>query len=271
MSEREVQHSYTFRQPWRVVARAYLAKYPHPKLSHVESVDTLERYVDQDGNLVSTRILISSFMKFSSVAGLEQSVVDPKAQSITLFTRNLSYTSYSLSKEWCSYIAKEENYTEYILRAKVKASRTLSLLMSPLMSTIAGNFRKGTKVLEDIMYNRMGIPKYSNYDEFADQWNQLRDLKKKLKMLKKSLNYTHILQNAPADVLREIIEILSKQKAEAEVTFRYLKEFADMQRVDELTACLTYQDKKILKEMLEKLKEKFGQTTDEIMAKYGFS
>jgi hypothetical protein len=44
-----------------------------------------------------------------------------------------------------------------------------------------------------------------------------------------------------------------------------------MQRVDELTACLTYQDKKILKEMLEKLKEKFGQTTDEIMAKYGFS
>jgi hypothetical protein len=90
-------------------------------------------------------------------------------------------------------------------------------------------------------------------------------------MLKKSLNYTHILQNAPADVLREIIEILSKQKAEAEVTFRYLKEFADMQRVDELTACLTYQDKKILKEMLEKLKEKFGQTTDEIMAKYGFS
>lgn len=46
MPEGDLSLNYTFYRPWGAVARAYLAKYPHRRLKHVKSVDTLERYVD---------------------------------------------------------------------------------------------------------------------------------------------------------------------------------------------------------------------------------
>ena len=90
MSEKAFDISHLFNRPWILVCRAYLAKYPHPLLSHVESIDTLERYVDSEGRLISSRIMTSSFLKFSSIAGFEQSIIDPTNKTIHLSSNNLN-------------------------------------------------------------------------------------------------------------------------------------------------------------------------------------
>lgn len=48
------------RHDWNVVTTALWLKYPNPKLSHVESVDTIDSYIDSNGNLRVKRILTTN-------------------------------------------------------------------------------------------------------------------------------------------------------------------------------------------------------------------
>lgn len=49
-----------YRHNWDVVTTALWLKYPNPKLSHVESVHTIDSYIDGDGNLRVKRILTTN-------------------------------------------------------------------------------------------------------------------------------------------------------------------------------------------------------------------
>ena len=154
MAEKEFKISYKFNWCWEVVCRAYLAKYPHPLLSHIESIDTLERYVDSDGKLVTSRILTSSFLSFSSIVGFEQSVIDPINKTIYLNSNNLSHRSFSASNEICKYSVSSENETLYELSYKIRTAFGFGIFISPLLNTISKNFEKGINVLEDLIVNR---------------------------------------------------------------------------------------------------------------------
>ncbi|OMJ75604.1 hypothetical protein SteCoe_25222 [Stentor coeruleus] len=158
MTERTFEISYNFERPWDLVCRAYLAKYPHPLLSHVETLDTLERYVDDNGCLVTCRVMTSSFLKFSSVAGFEQSVIDPINKTIYLNSNNLSHRNLNSSNEICRYSVVDDKTTLYTLSYKINVAPGLGLLIGPLINTIKGNFNKGIQVLEEIMRNRFGGP-----------------------------------------------------------------------------------------------------------------
>ena len=154
MSEKTLEISHSFNKPWQWVCRAYLAKYPHPMLSHVESIDTLERYVDSEGRLITIRVLTSSFLKFGSVAGFEQSIIDPKTKTIRLSSHNLTHRNFSSSTEVCNYSVVDENTTLYTLSYRIKVAFGLGIFISPLMKTIHNNFNKGISVLDEIMKNK---------------------------------------------------------------------------------------------------------------------
>ena len=160
MSESSFDLSHMFSRPWLLVCRAYLAKYPHPMLRHVESIDTLERYVDADGRLITIRVLTSSFMKFSSIAGFEQSVIDPNNKTIYLSSHNLTHRNMSASTEICKYTVIDENTTLYTLSYNIKVATGLGLFLTPLVGTIKKNFVKGTNVIEEIMTRKFGEPAF---------------------------------------------------------------------------------------------------------------
>lgn len=151
MSERTFELSYIFASPWAVVCRAYLAKYPHPLLSHVETIDTLERYVDEAGRLITYRIMTSSFLSFSSIEGFEQSIIDPVSQTIYLNLNNMSHRNFTKSNEICKYSVKDTQSTQYSLSYKLNVIFGLGIFIDALISTVKKNFEKGTKVIEDII------------------------------------------------------------------------------------------------------------------------
>lgn len=155
MTEKTFEIVYQFKSPWVLVCRAYLAKYPHPRLSHVETVDTLERYVDDNGRLITSRIMTSSFLSFASIEGFEQSIIDPNAKTIFLNLNNLSHRNLSASNEICKYFMQDEQTTLYTLSYKIKLAFGLGLLIDPLMGTVKKNFEKGTQVLEEIILDRV--------------------------------------------------------------------------------------------------------------------
>ena len=151
MPEKTFEISYQFTYPWALVCRAYLAKYPHPRLSHVESIDTLERYVDSEGRLITCRVMTSSFLKFSSIEGFEQSIIDLNRKTIYLSSNNLSHRNLSASTEICKYSVLDDKTTLYTLSYKIDVAIGLGFFVDPLLSTIKKNFDKGTQVLEEIM------------------------------------------------------------------------------------------------------------------------
>lgn len=272
MSEQHLHLSHTFNYPWRVVARAYLCKYPHRKLSHVESVDTLERYVDGEGRLVTTRILLSSFLRISNIIGHEESVVDLESQTICLKTTNATHQHLAATVETCEYRADNEHSTLYELKATVVPTFGMGLFVGFLFKTIQGNFLKGRKVLEDIIVNQLGHPWYNDITQFSEEWHEKQKSKDKLKMLKKAVADIEILRTADFTLISDIIKTLSKYQSEVDVIAGYVKSFADWHSIEKLTLYLSDCDRILVKELISSLKEAYGRDFfEDLKLKYGIS
>jgi hypothetical protein len=95
--------------------------------------------------------MTSSFLKFSSIAGFEQSIIDLNRKTIYLSSNNLSHRNLSSSTEICKYSVLDDKTTLYTLSYKIDVAIGLGLFVDPLLSTIKKNFDKGTQVLEEIM------------------------------------------------------------------------------------------------------------------------
>ena len=70
MADLNLSHTYQF--SFKEVLKAYYRKYQDPRLSHVKKIDTFERYVDEKGQLVSTRLITTEFLIFSEMHVLER-------------------------------------------------------------------------------------------------------------------------------------------------------------------------------------------------------
>lgn len=106
-------------------------------------------------------------MKFSSVVGFEQSIVDLNSQKIRILTNNLTHRQFSKSREICEYQPGENNSTNYTLSSTITPARGLGFLVGPLINVVKNNFGKGTKVLEDIMYSKLGAPRFESAQSFV--------------------------------------------------------------------------------------------------------
>ncbi|CAK4081435.1 unnamed protein product [Aphanomyces euteiches] len=104
------EHVYPY--SWDVVTRAFWNKYPNAKLAHVERVDVLSRYIDNEGRLHTARLAkctqnnmpswaVKILGKFSYV--YEETICDPVAKTLLLKSTNLSYRSVATVHETCFY------------------------------------------------------------------------------------------------------------------------------------------------------------------------
>ncbi|KAI9311116.1 PRELI-like family-domain-containing protein [Dichotomocladium elegans] len=95
------QHTFNYDHPWQNVTYAFWLRYPNPFASHVLAVDVLDRYVDENGVLRTTRLVLKKgklpkwfpehFMKSSEAFVIEESEVDPKSMTMVTRTKNLNH------------------------------------------------------------------------------------------------------------------------------------------------------------------------------------
>lgn len=103
-------NSHTFGRSFDTVTIAFFNRYPNPYASHVLSIDTLSRHVDEEGKLVSTRLIkkmgklpnwVKPFLgKITESWIIEHSVVDTKKGVMLTYTRNLDHTKIIKVEEY---------------------------------------------------------------------------------------------------------------------------------------------------------------------------
>lgn len=109
---------------WNQVAQAFWNRYPNPLSAHVLTEDTIHREI-RDGKLYTRRLLSKTnplpkwgqrFYNGKSVKIVEDSVIDPKAQTLTTYTRNIGFKKVMKVDEKVEY-RESKNGTTTVIRS----------------------------------------------------------------------------------------------------------------------------------------------------------
>lgn len=152
-----------FNHPWEMVTKAAMQKYPNPMNPSVVGVDVLDRNVDRQGRLHSTRLLSTEWGLPSIVKSLignvrtctyiqERSIVDPKEKMFELKSSNITFTNMVSVDERLTYKPHPEDPDRTILTQEaiisVKGVSLSSYLESVMANTISTNAGKGREAME---------------------------------------------------------------------------------------------------------------------------
>ncbi|XP_023651264.1 PRELI domain containing protein 3B [Paramormyrops kingsleyae] len=152
-----------FNHPWETVTKAAMQKYPNPMNPSVIGVDVLDRGVDTQGRLHSSRLLSTEWGLPSIVKSLigntrtctyiqEHSVVDPKGKMFELKSTNLTFTNLVSVDERLVYRPHPQDPEKTILTQEalisVKGVSLSSYLEGLMASTISTNAGKGREAME---------------------------------------------------------------------------------------------------------------------------
>lgn len=117
------------RHPWSKTTMAVFQKYPNPFANHVLSADVIERYVDAQGVLHSTRLFLKRgilpawarrLFKVTEAYVLEHSTVNLKTRTMTTTTQNLCHRNLMVVRE-TQVIAPQKTNTTINVSAQVFA------------------------------------------------------------------------------------------------------------------------------------------------------
>ncbi|AET39734.1 Ups1p Ecym_4714 [Eremothecium cymbalariae DBVPG len=107
------RNTHIFDRDFQTVSLAFFNRYPNPYASHVISIDTISRKIDDLGKLHTTRLIkktgklpawIKPFLgRITESWIIEMSVVDAQRGQLLTYTRNLDHTR----------VIKVEEYTHY--------------------------------------------------------------------------------------------------------------------------------------------------------------
>jgi len=152
-----------FDHPWETVTKAAMQKYPNPMNPGVVGVDVLDRRVDLQGRLHSTRLL-STEWGLPSIANTligmtktftyvqEHSVVDPKEKTFELNSTNISCTNVVSVDEKLTYRPHPQDPDKTVLTQEaiitVKGMSLGSYLEGMMANTISKNAGKGREAME---------------------------------------------------------------------------------------------------------------------------
>lgn len=108
-----ISTSYTYNFDFLTATVAYLNKYPNPYAKHVLSSDTIENYVDSEGRLRTTRLVVKTGLLPDFIKPLlgksldswiiEKSVIDPKDQTMLVYTSNVDHRRFVKVEELLKY------------------------------------------------------------------------------------------------------------------------------------------------------------------------
>ncbi|XP_063320864.1 PRELI domain containing protein 3B-like [Pelmatolapia mariae] len=152
-----------FNHPWETVTKAAMQKYPNPMNPSVFGVDVLDRSVDTEGRLHSTRLLSTEWglpALAKSMFGVtrtctyvqEHSVVDPKQQTFELQSTNISFTNLVSVDEKLTYKPHPQDPEKTVLTQEalisVKGVSLSNHLEGLMAKTISVNASKGREAME---------------------------------------------------------------------------------------------------------------------------
>lgn len=154
---------HVFNHPWETVTKAAMQKYPNPMNPSVFGVDVLDRSVDTNGRLHSTRLLSTEWglpTIAKSIIGTtrsctyvqEHSVVDPKEKTFELQSTNISFTNLVSVDEKLTYKPHPQDPQKTVLTQEalisVKGVSLSSYLEGLMAKTISTNAGKGREAME---------------------------------------------------------------------------------------------------------------------------
>jgi len=155
-----------FRHPWEQVVEAALRKYPNPETPNVSSTDIVNRQIDEEGRLVSTKVItsvwtgpfmdlmarISGFNLSKKTHAIEFSTIDPKKRTFQARSRNFTLMDYICVDETLSYSADPKDPESTILKQEWKITcQNLtfnSFLENSMGTSMKSNASKGRAGVE---------------------------------------------------------------------------------------------------------------------------
>lgn len=155
---------HVYQHPWSEISYAVFRKYPNPSRPDVLAVDLLSRSIDPETGVLQTRRMVTvkgplpTWME--KVIGrqpacyfIEDASIDPRTQTMTLKSRNVTLDKVMLMEECCVYKKHEnENWTEMQLEGTVTSfTRGFASRIEDFMSkTYKANAAKGREITEHV-------------------------------------------------------------------------------------------------------------------------
>jgi hypothetical protein len=152
-----------FEHAWQPVSAAHWRKYPNPFNPAVVSTDILARYIAPNGNLVTHRLMATRFSLprwVSKLIGDQQtyvveiSEIDPKEQSLTLRTKNITLADILVVDEAISYRADPQNPSRTKMTQECQVKVHLygtDYLENQFVKSFAASATKGRQAMEHVI------------------------------------------------------------------------------------------------------------------------
>ncbi|KAF9581987.1 hypothetical protein BGW38_000810 [Lunasporangiospora selenospora] len=112
------QHTSSFEHSWNNVTYAFWLRYPNPFAAHVVGCDVIDRSVDENGVLRSTRLILKQgvlprwgrgLIKNTDTYIIEESEVDPRTHTMVTRTKNLNHVRAMQVEETQTFTIHPEN------------------------------------------------------------------------------------------------------------------------------------------------------------------
>lgn len=154
----------SYSHSWESVTSAFWRKYPNSFQPYIQEVDTYNRHIDADGNLVVDRIVcnktknVPGFVKSVGISdtmyGLERTTIDPQKKSMIVKSMNIGGSSVMTVAETCIYRQNKEDptKTQYTQNATLTAFVPFvsGKIEAYTLSRFNMNAPKGLSAMEDL-------------------------------------------------------------------------------------------------------------------------
>jgi len=149
-----------FDHPFTTLTKAVWRKYPNPLKPEVLGSDVMERRVEDDGSLVTHRVIETNFglpywsrklLGTESVFyGYEKSKVNPHKQIMSQVSRNVTFANTVTMGEKLTYSAYGDNQTKLVQESTVEVHGLpwQSFLEDTILTSVKNNINKGREALQ---------------------------------------------------------------------------------------------------------------------------
>jgi PRELI-like family len=152
--------NHIFKYPWRDISHASWRKYPNATRPDVLSVDIIDRHFDPETGIFTATRLLTTDPKFPSWMSpfcsnvhmycLEETVVDPRNQTMVLRSKNITGSSLLELEEVCKYVPSPSGEST-LFEQNVSINAHLFGLASRIEDWTLDNFQRNALRGRDIM------------------------------------------------------------------------------------------------------------------------
>ncbi|KAJ2000537.1 Phospholipid metabolism protein [Coemansia sp. RSA 2322] len=150
--------THIFKHDWATVSLANWRKYPNDQTPHVRHVETLHQDVDPETGILRTERLIMVRQNVPTLVRrlfggdtsyvLEYSEVDPRKQTMTMQSQNMTFSNLLSVGEYIAYTPDPENasHTLFTQSAQLKASGALCRFANKIEDMCWNRFKDNAHV-----------------------------------------------------------------------------------------------------------------------------